>query len=75
MAVEQLKSAYVKGRVVLKKKGKYGKAQSVKMDEKLREYLEFLKGRKYWEEVIIQKLWAEANRLAKKMIWQENTSQ
>lgn len=75
ITIEQLTRAYRKGQLVLKGKQGYRKGQAVKMDAKLREYLEFLKGRKYFEEVIIQKLWAEANRLAKKMIWQEKSDQ
>ena len=78
ISVEQLKRAYRKGYrkgFLVEKTGRSRQGGAVKIDEKMREYLDFLYGRKWFEEVVLRKLWAEANRLAKKMIWSEKTDQ
>jgi len=78
ITVEQLKRAYRRAYrkgFLVEKAARSRKGGAVKIDKKMREYLEFLYGRKWFEEAVLRKLWAEANRLAKKMIWQEKQDQ
>ena len=78
ITVEQLKKAYRKAYrkgFLVETRGRSRKGGAVKIEQKMREYLDFLYGRKWFEEVVLRKLWAEANRLAKKMIWQEEKDQ
>lgn len=69
---EQLKRAYHKGQLMPKGKRENHRKSFVKYGtEEGNRVREFLYGSKWIEDVVLQKLWLEAKKLAKALIWRE----